>query len=258
MIRRVALAALVVGAGPGVAWAEAGDRSGAAGKTPEEQYHAGIKAFRAGRLRVALQRFDAVRERVGPDHRLYSPVHYNIGRSVELLAERGSPEHACKGVDAYAVFLERADSKRGGKAVERATAGRERLRETCRGLFEKLPAPAPLPAPEPPSNTPRILAISAAVSLAAGGGLIALAGLADEDADAAYVDYLRATTAAQGDSAADAVRAAESDAQLYSVAGLGALAIAAGLGIAAWVMDDEPAPVAPTAGPGSAGFIWRW
>lgn len=254
MIGRVALAALVAGVAPsGAVGADPG-----AGKSPEEHYHAGITAFRAGRLRVALQRFGQVRERVGPDHRLYAPVHYNIGRTVELLVERGTPDPACQGVDAYAVFLERADPDRGGSAVARASAGRERLRAVCRGLFEKLPAPAPLAEPPPPSDAPRALAIGAGVALLVGGGLLALAGFADEEADDAYVDYLRASSAARGERAADAVRAAESDAELYSIGGLASLVVAAGLGIAALAIGGEPAAAAPATVGGGGGVVWRW
>lgn len=235
----------------------------AAAESIDDAYYAGTEAFRAGELKTALTRFEAVRNGIGPEHALYAPIHYNLGRCVELMVERALPDPpVCEGAAWFETFLTHADDRRSAIALGRARAGKARLAARCAALQAPPPAPEPtvverVVAPPPGDPTRWWLAGGAALSGIVGGVALFLAADADGDADAAYASYRDAETEAEGDRWAQLVREAEAESAARSVVGLVALAGAVGLGVAALVRSDEPAPAARV-GPGALDLVWRF
>jgi len=232
----------------------------------DDVYYAGTEAFRAGDLEAAIERFDAVRARIGPEHALFAPTHYNLGRCAELMVQRARPDPpVCEGVGWFDTFLAHADERRSKAALARAKTGKALLVERCAAL-QAPPTPAPTPTPKviervvpaPPVDTTRWLLMGGAAGAAVVGGLaLVLAADADADADAAYASYRDADTEAEGERWGELVREAESEAMNRSVIGLVALAAAIGLGVAAIVRTDDPGP-STRVGPGAMELIWRF
>lgn len=234
-----------------------------AAESIDDVYYAGTEAFRAGDLKTALARFGAVRSRIGPEHPLFAPIHYNLGRCTELMVERGQPDPpVCEAVGWFDTFLAHADERRSETALERARAGRALLTERCAALQAPPPAPEPqiierVVQPPPSDPTAWWLAGGAAGAAVIGGVALFLAADADADAEAAFASYNDAETAAEGERWSDLVREAEGEAATRSVIGLVGLAGALGLGIAALVYTPDAPPTARV-GPGAMELVWRF
>lgn len=245
--------ALALGVAPPVARAESVD----------DAYYAGTEAFRAGELEAALAHFDEVRRRIGPEHALFAPIHYNLGRCAELMLERSLPDPpVCDGAKWFETFLTHADDRRSEAALGRARTGRVRLAERCAAL--SVPAPPPEPKVverivEPPPSDPTRwwLAGGAAAAAVVGGVALVLAADANADADEAHRSYLDAETEAEADRWGALVREAESEALVRSLVGVAGLLGAAGLGIAALAWDDAPAATVGVS-PSSVWAVWRF
>ncbi len=235
----------------------------AGAETIDDLYYAGTEAYRSGDLKTALERFDAVRRRIGPEHVHFAPIHYNLGRCVELMVERGLPDPpVCEGAAWFETFLTHADERRSESALTRARAGRAILVERCAARNTPPPPTAPtvvekVVAPPPTDPTRWWLAGGAAAAAIVGGVALFLAAEADGDADAAHARYRDAETEAEADRWAGLVRDAESEAMVRSMIGLAGLAGAAGLGIAAIVWDD-PTPTALWISPSAVWAVWRF
>lgn len=251
----------------GFALALAGPSAVRAAPTVDDAYYQGTEAFRAGDLDTALARFEEVRRRIDPAHALYAPIHYNLGRCAELMVERGHPDPpVCEGAAWFETFLSHADDQRSEASLARARAGMALLAERCALVRAPEPPPPPPPAPvveaapaPPPSDGTRWwLAGGALAAAAAGGVALYFAADADAEADAAHARYRDAATEAEAEPLADAVRGHEADARTRSLVGLAALAGAAGLGIAALLVEDDAPAAALRIAPGHIGAAWRF
>ncbi len=235
----------------------------AAPKPVDDDYYAGTEAFRAGDLKTAIARFDAVRARIERDHPLFAPVHYNLGRCAQLMVERGQPDPpVCEGVGWFDTFLAHADERRSEAALARARSGRALLSTRCTALTAPPPAEPKViervVQPPPPDTTRWWLAGGAAGAAVVGGVALVLAADADADAEDAFARYADAETETEAQRWAELVREAEGEATTRSVVGLVALAGALGLGVAALIREGDARPAAAAVGPGAMELVWRF
>jgi hypothetical protein len=222
----------------------------------DADYERAVAEGQAGHAEVAARLFDELLTRMPPEDPLRTLSLYGAARAHQRV---GTPEAACRALEAYRLFIARADAE--PEKREKASNALVGLIDACRTSAPPAAAPASAgvsstePVSRPADHTWAWAASGAAAAGLVGGGvLLVLAGSALDDADAAYARFdaggrTDAGLLGDGEDADDRARS-------LGIAGYSLLGVGAGLaGWATWLWLREPAAPGVTWLPAAGGVL---
>ncbi len=239
-----------------------------------DPYNEGLKAYKSGRYRDALELFDKAKFQFGERDHNFAIVHYNLGRCVEKIMKQAPDEKlSCQGIQWFKAYLKLTRSERGSKNRERAKVGLNELRQFCpaqdmsAGSWHSDVARASV-GQRPSvvgsnSPLPAILTGLSAVLVVSGIGLQLQYMSVLNDRDAAFANFRAEEDLDTRDGYEVEVRELEIEAASLGAASWSLIGAGTAVGIVAiigWLNDndDEAQSQAPTLGDTPGTLSWSW